>query len=129
MNIVGIVVLCLICACLSSVFKRYNKEYAVLLSFVTGSMILLQLLRGIQENNSAFSDLIQAAQGADEYFSVLWKAAVICMVTRFAADSCADAGQKALASQVELAGKAAVILMAIPLFSGLAQVILSLAGG
>ena len=129
MNIVGMIMLCVVCACVCGLLKRYNSEYAVILAFAIGAILLLRIICLWEENAQQLTDLLSAVQGADEYFPVLWKAALICIITRFAADNCADSGQKALASQVELAGKTAVMLMALPLFSGLAEIILSLAGG
>ena len=120
--------MCVICACVCNMLRRYNEEYALLLALGAGILILWQILGKIQEAQGVFSSFLQAVQDSEEYFAVLWRSVIICVITRFASDSCADAGQKALASQVELAGKAAVVLMALPLFSGLLQVISFLAG-
>ena len=50
-----------------------------------------------------------------EYFKVALKALGIGYITSFAADSCRDAGQSALASKAELAGKCAVWMLSLPL--------------
>ena len=53
----------------------------------------------------------------------------ICFLTQFAVDSCKDAGESALASKVELAGKVTVVVMALPLFQSIASTAVSLVGG
>ena len=50
-------------------------------------------------------------------------------MAQFAADACRDAGESSLASKVELAGKVAVILMALPLFEAIANTAITLIGG
>ena len=44
------------------------------------------------------------------------------------AKQCLDAGEKALASRVEFAGRIAVVLLALPLFEEIAEAVLSLVG-
>ena len=49
-------------------------------------------------------------------------------MAQFAADACRDAGESALASRVELAGKMAVVLLSLPLFGEITSVALGLLG-
>ena len=74
------------------------------------------------------SDLLRAAALPGEYAVILFKALGICWLAQFAADSCRDAGESALASKVELAGKTAVLLTTLPLFSAVAELVTELAG-
>jgi len=50
-----------------------------------------------------------------KYFTVILKALGICLRTGFISDACRDAGQQALASRAELAGRCAVFIVSLPL--------------
>ena len=62
------------------------------------------------------------------YLLLVFKALGVCLLTQFSADACLDAGEKALASRVEFAGRIAVVLLALPLFEEIAEAVLSLTG-
>ena len=47
----------------------------------------------------------------------------VCYITQMASDSCADAGEKSIAAKIELAGKFAIVLLALPVFDRLMEVI------
>ena len=48
---------------------------------------------------------------------------------QLAADACRDAGENAMAAKAELAGKAAMLLLSLPLFEKVAELAASLIGG
>ena len=50
-----------------------------------------------------------------EYFKVAIKALGIGYITSFIADACRDSGQSSLAAKAELAGKAAIFVLSLPL--------------
>ncbi len=50
-------------------------------------------------------------------------------MTQLASDACSDAGEKALAAKAELAGKLAMLLIALPLFEKVAEMAVSLMNG
>ena len=60
---------------------------------------------------------------------MLFKALGICYLTQFAADSCRDAGESALAVKAEIAGRIAVLLISLPLLSQVASTAMDLIGG
>ena len=55
---------------------------------------------------------------------ILW----ICLITQVACDTCRDIGETAIAARLETAGKAAMLLLAMPVFSELLQQALRLIG-
>jgi len=59
--------------------------------------------------------------GMSEYFKYLIKALGIGVVVQTTADICSDAGEGALASKVELLGRAELLLLALPLLRELLQ--------
>ena len=51
------------------------------------------------------------------------------VLTQLAADACKDAGESALASKAELAGKVGLIMLSLPLFQKIAELAVSLMNG
>ncbi len=70
----------------------------------------------------AAEDLIAGTPG-NSYLGVVFKCLGICFVTQLGCDICRDSGENALASQLELAGKAAVLISALPLFTAAAETV------
>ena len=67
--------------------------------------------------------LYEKAGTDEEYLTILFKALGICYITQFASDICKDCGENTLAVQAEIAGKIALMLLALPLFGTLAELI------
>lgn len=129
MNLFAIIGLAILTAVIAALLRRYHKEYAMLLSVLGGGFILFLLLQSFVPALSGITDLLSASGASGEYTGVLLKTLGTCFLAQFAADACRDAGESALASRVELAGKAAVILTALPLFQTIANTAVALIGG
>ncbi|MCI1982452.1 MAG: stage III sporulation protein AD [Oscillospiraceae bacterium] len=129
MNIVGIAGIALCAAVIAAMLRRYHQEYAVLLSIAAGILILTEVLANIAPAVRQISQLLSSAGLTAGYAAILFKTLGICFLAQFAADSCRDAGENALASKVELAGKIAVVILALPLFEKIASTAIGLVGG
>lgn len=129
MNMIGVAGLALVSAVIAVMLRRYNQEFSVVVSITAGVIILVQILANIAPAIRQINSLLNAAQLPSEYAAILFKTLGICFLAQFAADSCKDAGESALASKVELAGKLAIVIMALPLFEKIASTALALIGG
>lgn len=129
MNIVALVGIAIISTILSVMIKRYNPEYAIAISLISGVVIFASVLSRIVPAISQIKELISATGMSVQYGMILFKSLGICFLTQFAADSCKDAGEGALASKVELAGKVSIVIIALPLFEKITQTAVSLIGG
>ena len=56
---------------------------------------------------------------AEPYFILLVKVIGVAMVTQLAVDTCRDAGQQAIATKVEIAGRVTILSLSLPLFQEL----------
>jgi stage III sporulation protein AD len=50
----------------------------------------------------------------------------VCYLTQLATDACKDAGETAIAGKLELAGKIAIVILSLPLFNSLVNLITGL---
>jgi stage III sporulation protein AD len=121
MNVIGIAGIAICAAVIAATLRRYHQEYAILVSIAAGIVILLSLLSSISPAIRQISTLLSTAGLEPDYAVILFKTIGICFLAQFAADSCRDAGENALAAKVELAGKLAIVVLALPLFEKIAQ--------
>lgn len=114
---------------LAVMLKRYHGEYAVLVSICGGVVVLLLILSQVTPVFHQVQEWISVVGLPGQAVSILFKTLGICFLTQFAADTCKDAGESALAGKVELAGKITVVVLALPLFQNVASTAISLVGG
>ena len=107
--------ICIFAAALCRVFDNGAKEYGVLVK--TAAAVVISIVP-VTERIYA---LYEYTGGSPEYFTVMIKAIGICFLTRLAGDICRDSGESALAVQAETAGKAALLMVSLPLFEEAAE--------
>ncbi len=123
MNIAALVGVGLVAAVLSIVIKQYKPELGIFISLFAGIIILSAILGVLKPAIDTILELVGMAGLDESYGNVLIKALAVCYVTQIAADSCRDAGEGAIAGKVEMAGKAAIIVISLPMFKALVNTV------
>jgi stage III sporulation protein AD len=129
MSIFSICLIGVLTAVISLALKRYNGEISFLLAIAGCILIFLSIILNLNAVYSTLKSMFSTADINVTYISILLKAMGICFITEFACDCCIDAGQKALAGNISLAGKIIVLVTAIPLYQDVLNTVLSLTGG
>lgn len=124
--IVGVV---MIAAFLAVLLRHQKPEFAMAVGVLTGIAVLLLIISKIVPVFDTLRDMLGAAGLPGEYGQILFKALGLCLLTQLAADACRDAGENAMAAKAELAGKAVMLLLSLPLFEKVAELAASLIGG
>ena len=119
MNIFAIIGTGIIAAAISAVLKRFGGEFGLFVSLAASLLILVTVLSAVTPLTELIGELAEAAGAESEYIAVLMKALAVCVITQLAAESCRDSGEGAIASKIEFAGKTAVLLISVPLFSAI----------
>ncbi|MBR5922223.1 MAG: hypothetical protein IKZ59_00350 [Clostridia bacterium] len=88
-------------------------EFAFLVSLAAGAVVILQLINWVLPYIDTLETAFKKAGGISGYFTVSLKALAISYVTGFAADTCRDFGQSALAAKAEFAGKCAIFILCV----------------
>ena len=117
MEIVQIVSLGFVATLLILIIKRQNPEIAVQISLTMAAIIFLMVLDKLSVIISLFRDLAEKAHISQMYLNTILKIIGIAYITEFGAQVCRDAGEGAVASKVEFAGKIMVMIMAIPIIA------------
>lgn len=126
MTIAGVVV---VAAFLAVILRQQRPEQALAVSLAAGLGILALVVSKALPVIGSLRELLEGAALPAEYGAILFKALGICLLTQLAADACRDAGEAALASKAELAGKLLLLTLALPLFEKIAQTAASLISG
>lgn len=121
MEWVGIIGIGLIGMVIAVLLRQYKPEYAVFVSLAVGilviGMLCSQLLPIFDELKTMLSNL------SLEYIAILIKSLGVCYLTQLASDACRDAGEMAISSKLELAGKITVLSLGLPLFGKLLEIV------
>ena len=102
--------------------KKHTPEISTILAIGAGVLIFTAIISKVLPVIEELQILINVS----EYGSILLKTVGICFLCQFAGDCCRDSGQSSLASRVELAGRAAILIIAMPMFEKLISVAVGL---
>ncbi len=123
MEWVSVIGIGLIGMILSVMIRQYKPEYAIFISLAVGFLIIWKLCEQLFPIFEEMKEMLSGANLSMEYIGVLAKSLGICYLTQLASDACRDAGETAISSKVELAGKITVLSLGMPLFGKLLEII------
>jgi len=126
MDITAVAGLGILGAVLCVIVRQYKPEMALGISSACGVLILIAVITMLKPSITAISELTSAAGLDSGYAAILMKALAVCYITQLSADCCRDAGETAIASKIELAGRAAVLAVSLPVFASLAELVTKL---
>ncbi|WP_235714599.1 stage III sporulation protein AD [Neobacillus dielmonensis] len=126
MEILKIVGIALIATFLSLIVKEQKPNLAFLLIVFVGCSIFLFLVDKIYEIIHMLERLALNAKVNMVYVETILKIIGIAYIAEFAVQITKDAGQGAIASKIELAGKIIILAMAIPILTVLIETIIKL---
>lgn len=102
---------------LAIMLRRERYETALVVTLVTSVIIGGQVVLGVGELLSEINKII-AECGVDiKYFSLCVKAVGLAYVSQLGAEILRDAGEGAIASKVEAAGKISILLLTMPVIT------------
>ena len=123
MKIVSIAGICITASVMCKLFSESGKEYALYIKLAAAAAVMSMIIIFVSPIAETIRNIYSRAGADEEYLTVLFKALGICYITQFACDICKDSGENALATQAELAGKISLIVIALPLFESLADIV------
>lgn len=127
-NIAKIAAVGIIAAILTVMIRRTNPETAVQLSIAAGVMIVLMAASELAEAVGFIDELRGEMGEAYDALGDVVKIIGVAYIAEFSTSALRDAGEGAIASKVELAGKLIIAVMTLPLIRQFTQMILELAG-
>lgn len=123
MDIIKIALTAVTGALLALKMKQYQGEYSIYIVLGTGILLLVFCCDAITTVIDFAMKLGDLLNGQAVYLKILVKLVGIAYICEFASGICIDAGYQALSNQVQLLGKLAILVSAIPLFTCLMETI------
>ena len=125
-SIASICLIGIITAVISLSIRRQNSEIAFLTALAGCVIIFVSVVFNISSLLETLNSIFNSAAVKSYYIKVLVKAVGICFLCEFAVDLCVDAGQRALANNISIAGKALILITAAPLYKDVLNSVLAL---
>lgn len=126
MEIFKIVGLGLIAAILSVVLRNQKPEISLQISIVTGLIIFLFIATRLSYVIEVLSLVAQKIDIDLIYITTIFKIVGIAYISEFGAQVCRDAGEAAIASKIEFAGKVLIMVLAVPILIALLNLLVKL---
>lgn len=126
MEILQVVALGLIVAVFAVLLRQERQEMALLLTLVFGILVFILILGKMGAIFTVFQELTRRAQVDELYLVTLLKIMGIAYVAEFGAQICRDAGEGSIAGKIELAGKVLILILALPIFAAILEIIIRL---
>lgn len=124
-DVIGVSIIGIIASVLSLILKKDKPEFSLLISISAGAIILFLILPAARIAAEAVLTISEIAGIGGEYITIIIKSCVIAMITSVCASTCRDAGNSSLALKLEIAGRIAIIILAVPVINTLFNIILS----
>ena len=103
--------------------KQERKEIGVTISIIATTILAVYAIVQLNDIVNLLFDLISKVGVNAKYLEIILKVVGIAYIVELTKDVCVDSGETALGSKVEMAGKIVMVLMTIPIITGVVEVI------
>ncbi len=126
MDIVKVIGLAFVSIIVISMVKSQKPEFATYASLIGGAIILFMIIGELAPIVTLLKNLSDKLGVSSKFLEILLKITGIAYLTEFGSNVCKDAGEAAISSKVELAGKVLIISLSIPILLTLIETLLEL---
>ncbi len=126
MDMLQIVGLGMTATILITMLKSQRPEIAVQLSVIAGIVIFMLISGKLMAVVTLLDNYTKKADIDFEFLSTLLKIIGIAYIAEFGAEVCKDAGESAIASKIELAGKVIIMVIAVPIITSLLDLVVKI---
>ncbi len=128
MDIIKLCGIAIIAAIFNIMIRRERPEFAFAVSTVSGVILLLCAVSALSPVLDFIREMsLSVSQDYVGYFSLMMKALGVSVIVSAASDSCRDMGETGAAKKLEFAGKAQLLLLALPLLRDISSLAIELA--
>ncbi len=110
----------------SVLLKKYGREFS-LLTVICAALCIFALIAGdLYTLIGKISDLTESVSGVSSYLKLMLKVLALSLISQLLSDICRDCGESALASQTEIAAKILMLIITLPLFESVIEIVTGL---
>ena len=124
MQLLQIVGIGIVATVIILILRAQKPEIAVQISIVTGVVIFMLLASKLSAVIDLLGNYANRADIKPVYFTTVLKITGIAYIAEFGAEVCKDAGESAIASKIELAGKVTIVVLAVPIITSMLDLII-----
>ncbi len=110
------------------ILRKYRPDFAVAVGLMTGVLLLGAAIAMLSPVMTLLRQLADAIPDGRVYLSALLKGVGVALLSSVAAALCADCGETSLSACAGTVGKIGVLVAALPVFTDLYELALSLIG-
>ena len=122
-NIIKIIGIGLIALITIIIIKQYRPEFAVYISIISGVLILYIAMDKFNSIINLLQSISNKAGINKTFLEILLKITGIAYLVEFGKNICVDAGQSAIATKLEMAGKVIIVSLSLPLITTLVNLL------
>lgn len=123
MEIIKVVGFAIFSVILIVVLKEEKKEFALILSIIAGVSILIFAMSKINPILDMLYELVNKSTINSNFLIIILKVTGIAYLVEFGKNICLDAGQSAISTKLEIAGKIMIVALSLPIFNSLISLI------
>lgn len=123
MDIFKVVAFAIVATVLIVLIKEQRKEMALMLTIIASLGIILFAIDEISGIINLLDNLAEKSGISKDYLLIIIKVTGIAYIVEFGKNVCQDAGQSAIATKLEMAGKVVIVSLSIPIISALLTVL------
>lgn len=124
--VIQIAALGTVAAVCAAVIKKQTPDMALVLAVCAVALVLFAGVGILRPVRTLLDTLAQRAGLSAAVLGPVLKTVGTALLTRVTAELCRDAGERGVASAVEMAGGACALVICLPLFEAVVQLILDL---
>lgn len=128
MDIAKIVGIGLLAGILINMLKQQKPELAMQLSIATGTILFILMVSRVMDVVDVLQTLGSKAKLDQVQMGTVLKIIGIAYVADFGSQVLQDAGEKSVATKVEMAGKVMIMLLAVPVVLAIVDTVMKLLG-
>ena len=112
--ITKIIIVCIVCAFISSLFKNFMLPYSVFISLICAIIVIDILLPTIKDFLKTIISLNNYTNEVADYVKLCVKIVFIALLCEFSTEICKDLGENYIASKIEFSARISIIGICIP---------------
>lgn len=125
MNIIKVCAFCLTAIILILILKEQNKVAATMVSITAGIILMIYIVTNLSGITEVLESISKISKVESKYLSLVLKIAGITYLIEFSKNLCADAGESAIGTKLEMAGKVMIVTLALPVLTEVISQIVS----
>lgn len=121
MEFIKISIIILIAVLIVGSLPLFDKGLTALITISTCVIVVLYVMKSVSPAIETIKNIVSNQTTVD--FTIVFKSMGISLITQFVSDVAMDNGNKALANQMTFVGKIAIVMLAMPVFVQVLEVI------